>query len=74
MKTSIIDNVSLYDDSPYIPIRVEPDTLTYSSQFYAKHHIPSYQLRPGNNTLANDMYIRYNDNTLNLYCYKAPIK
>ena len=42
----------LFDKKPwgnsYKMPPVEPDAVAYASQFYASHHIPSYN-RPGNN-------------------------
>jgi len=36
--------------------------------FYAKHHIPAIQERPGNNTINKDIYHKYK-NDYNLFCY-----
>lgn len=69
MNRSIADNASDYDNSPYTVQRIEPDAIAYTSQFYAKTHIPSYQERVGNNTINKDIYIKYNPN-YNIYCYK----
>lgn len=49
---------------------VEPDTIAFSSKFYAKHHIPSYQERPGNNTINANIYNKYKPE-YNLYCHKS---
>jgi len=68
--SSLLNNASPYDKTPFIsPPKVEPDTFAYSSQFYAKHHIPSSQERPGNNTIKSSIYEKYRPN-YNLFCYK----
>jgi len=52
-------------DMPHI----EPDALAYSKYFYAKHHIPGIQNRPGNNSYpSTDVYKQYLDN-YNLQCH-----
>jgi len=64
----------LFDKKPwgnsYTQPTVIPDAVAYSSQFYAKHHIPSYN-RPGNNTVNTHMYQKYNmtDDNYNFSCY-----
>jgi hypothetical protein len=67
--SSLVANSSVYDNSPYEKLKIEPDTVAYSSQFYAKNHIPSLQERPGNNTIATSIYEKYRPE-YNLYCYK----
>ena len=67
--SSIAKNASDYDNTPYTVQRIEPDAVSYASQFYAKTHIPSFQERPGNNTFKTDVYTKYNPN-YNIYCYK----
>jgi|688.fasta_scaffold734856_2 hypothetical protein len=68
--SSLLINASIYDNSPFVtPSKIEPDTIAYSSQFYAKNHIPSSQERPGNNSINKEVYIKYKPN-YNLYCYK----
>lgn len=62
-------NSSEYDNSPYNKEHVQPDTIIYSSYFYAKNHIPSLQERPGNNTINKDVYKKYKTD-YNLYCYE----
>lgn len=69
MNKSIADNAISYTKGEVVPEKVEPDTIAYSSKFYAKHHIPSYQERPGNNTINTEIYNKYNPD-FNLYCYK----
>ena len=49
--SSIAINAMPYDNSPVIKSHIEPDAIAYTSQFYAKHHIPAIQERPGNNTI-----------------------
>ena len=67
--SSLLKTASNYDNSPFVPpSKVEPDTITYSAQFYAKHHIPSLQYRPGNNTTNSELYHKYKTN-YNLLCY-----
>lgn len=68
-KSSIAYNASPYKKGDVIKENVEPDTIAYSSKFYARHHIPSYQNRPGNNTINEVIYQKYKPN-YNLYCYK----
>lgn len=72
-KSSIADNASPFNKRDVITKTVvEPDTVTYSSNFYAPHHMPSYQERPGNNTLKTSIYSTYKpiDNLFyNLSCY-----
>lgn len=65
----------LFDKKPwgnnYIIPRIEPDAVAYSAQFYAPHHIPSYN-RPGNNTINNTNYKKYNvsnNNDYNFLCH-----
>lgn len=66
----------LFDKKPwgnnYKTERIEPDAVAYCSQFYAKHHIPTYN-RPGNNTVNTDLYNIYNvkndDDEYNFECY-----
>jgi hypothetical protein len=52
----------LFDKKPwgnsYKMPTVEPDAVAYSAQFYASHHIPSYN-RPGNNTVNTELYKKY---------------
>lgn len=67
--SSLVANSSIYDNSPFVKTKIEPDTVAYSSQFYAKNHIPSLQERPGNNTIATSIYEKYRPE-YNLYCYK----
>jgi hypothetical protein len=59
--SSIALNASVYDNSTFIPPqKIEPDTISYSSQFYAKNHIPSFQERPGNNTINTHLLSKFN--------------
>ncbi len=59
-RSSIADNAGFYNKKiPIQKTQVEPDAVAYSSQFYAPHHIPSYQERPGNNTIKQEVYARY---------------
>jgi len=67
--SSIAFNASPFDNNPYSKEHVEPDTIAYSSKFYAKHHIPSIQERPGNNTINQDIYQKYKPE-YNFFCYK----
>jgi hypothetical protein len=68
--STLLINASKYDNTPLItPERIEPDTYSYSAQFYAKNHIPSSQERPGNNSINSQIYQKYKPN-YNLYCYK----
>ena len=68
--STLLINASKYDNTPLTtPIKIEPDTIAYSSQFYAKNHIPSSQERPGNNSINPEIYKKYKPN-YNLYCYK----
>lgn len=69
MNKSIADNATSYTKGVVQKENVEPDTIAFSSKFYAKHHIPSYQERPGNNTINSDIYNKYKPE-YNLYCYK----
>ena len=75
-------NAGLYTDditfskkpwgNDYTQPRVEPDAASYASQFYAKNHIPSYQTRPGNNTVKSNYVQSYKNPNLNLSCYNMP--
>jgi len=68
--STLLINASVYDNTPFkTPEKIEPDTIAYSSQFYAKNHIPSSQERPGNNSINPQIYQKYKSN-YNLYCYK----
>ena len=66
----------LFDKKPwgnnYVIPRIELDAVAYSSQFYASHHIPSYN-RPGNNSINSNNYKKYNindsDNNYNVTCH-----
>jgi hypothetical protein len=67
----------LFDKKPwgnnYVIPRIEPDAVAYSAQFYATHHIPSYN-RPGNNTINSHNYAKYNitnteNNVYNFSCH-----
>lgn len=49
--------------------RVDPDAAAYAAQFYAKNHVPSYQNRPGNNTVKSNYIQTYNNPNYNLSCY-----
>lgn len=70
-KSSLLDNASPYDNTPFTPpSRIEPDTFAYSAQFYAKNHIPSSRERLGNNTINPQIYQKYKPE-YNLYCYKS---
>ena len=66
--SSIALNAMYYDNSPIIKTHIEPDAIAYCSQFYAKHHIPAIQERPGNNTINKDIYHKYKID-YNLFCY-----
>ena len=61
----------LFDKKPYgntfLQTKISPDAVAYASQFYAPHHIPSYN-RPGNNTINSDLYKKYEEN-YNFACY-----
>lgn len=70
MNKSIADHASPYSKGVCNKEVVEPDTIAFSSKFYAKHHIPSYQERPGNNTINANVYNKYKPE-YNLYCYKS---
>jgi len=75
-------NAGLYTDditfskkpwgNDYTQPRVEPDAASYAAQFYAKNHIPSYQTRPGNNTVKSNYVQSYKNPNLNLSCYNMP--
>jgi hypothetical protein len=56
---------------------VEPDAAVYASQFYASHHIPSYN-RPGNNNINTDKYKKYTsadgDVNYNFSCHTTDIR
>jgi len=67
--SSIALNASPYENTPYTKEHIEPDAIAYCSHFYAKHHIPAIQERPGNNTINNKIYEKYKPE-YNLYCYK----
>ncbi len=69
MNKSIADNASSFSKGNYNIEIIEPDTIAFSSKFYAKNHIPSYQERPGNNTINSVIYNKYKPE-YNLYCYK----
>lgn len=59
-KPSIADNASFYDKrQPFEKTVTEPDAVAFSANFYASHHIPSYQERPGNNTIKPNYYTKY---------------
>jgi len=55
---------------------VFPDAVDFSEQFYASHHIPSYN-RPGNNTVITSKFKKYSnensysniDDNYNFYCH-----
>jgi hypothetical protein len=61
--SSFILNASEYDNKTkhVKPERVIPDNITFSSQFYAKGNfqIPSFQNRPGNNTINKELLCNY---------------
>ena len=59
MNKSIADNATSYTKGVVQKENVEPDTIAFSSKFYAKHHIPSYQERPGNNSINPEIYQKY---------------
>ena len=67
-----LDALSTLSVVGHVVPRIEPDAVAYSSQFYASHHIPSYN-RPGNNTINSNDYKTYNlpggDNNYNFSCY-----
>ena len=66
----------MFDKKPwgnnYKMPRITPDATAYCSQFYAKHHIPTYN-RPGNNTVNTSLFSQYKgsnpDLEYNLNCY-----
>lgn len=47
---------------------IPADAGAFASQFYAKSHIPSYQNRPGNNTINSDL-VKPSGNPYNIYCH-----
>lgn len=56
--SSFILNASEYDKNKHVkPPRIIPDNISYSSQFYVKdkNQIPSFQNRPGNNTINMEL-------------------
>lgn len=66
MNKSIAYNASSYDNSPFVPPQKQtPDTISYSSQFYAKNHMPSFEERPGNNTIDTHLLSKFNPD----YCH-----
>ena len=68
MDKSIADTASPYNKKDeYVKHAPEADTIAFSSYFYARNHIPSYQNRPGNNTLKKELYQKYKPE-YNLYC------
>lgn len=67
--SSIAKYASEYDNTPTTKTHTEPDTIAFSSQFYAKNHIPSLQERPGNNTISKEVYTKFKPE-YNLFCYK----
>ena len=66
----------LFDKKPwgnnYVIPHVNPDAVEFTAQFYASHHIPSYN-RPGNNHISTDKYVKYlenqTDDNYNFSCY-----
>lgn len=66
----------MFDKKPwgnnYAMPSVEPDAVLYSQQFYAKHHIPSYN-RPGNNSVMSELYKKYDmtPDNYNFSCHVA---
>jgi len=59
-KLSIADNACSYNKrQPFTKTVTEPDAALYSAYFFAPHHIPSYQERPGNNTIKPNFYTKY---------------
>jgi len=68
-RSTIAENASLYEKNKYVVEKVEPDTIAFSSKFYANNHIPTIQNRPGNNTINNTLYEKYSPN-YNLFCLK----
>jgi hypothetical protein len=71
-KAIYTNDITLLNNSTiknYNTQHIEPDALEYSKFFYAKHHIPGIQNRPGNNSYpSNAIYKIYLDN-YNLQCY-----
>lgn len=47
---------------------IPPDAAEYCKYFYAKEHIPSYQTRPGNNTIDSQLLISYSNKNYHLNC------
>jgi hypothetical protein len=62
----------LFDKKPYgntyLKPKIPPDAVSYAAQFYAPHHIPSYE-RPGNNTIKSNLYKQYMSGNYNFECY-----
>jgi hypothetical protein len=63
----------LFDKKPwgnnYLQPKIPPDAVSYASQFYAPHHIPTYN-RPGNNTVNLQSYKIYKDpSKYNISCH-----
>ncbi|WP_396189554.1 hypothetical protein [Flavobacterium sp.] len=63
----------LFDKKPwgnnYLQPKIPPDAVSYASQFYATHHIPTYN-RPGNNTVNLQSYKIYKDpSKYNISCH-----
>jgi len=74
MDKSLADTASPYNKKEeYLIHAPEPDTIAFSSYYYANNHIPSYQNRPGNNTLNKELYHKYKPE-YNLYCYNCNYK
>lgn len=68
-KTIRIKNAGLYGGSDINHQRVYPESANYSSQFFAKHHIPT-NIRPGNNEPDLNMFKYYNKELYNFKCYE----
>jgi len=70
----------LFDKKPwgnnYKQPSVFPDAVDFTAQFYASHHIPSFN-RPGNNTVVTSMFKKYTDkdsvanseDNYNIFCH-----
>lgn len=62
----------MFDKKPwgntFLQDKVNPDAVSYASQFYAPYHIPSYN-RPGNNTIDTNLFSKYNESMYNFSCH-----
>ncbi len=69
-KTRYIKNAGLYSGTDINHKRIQPESLEYTKDFFAPHHIPT-NIRPGNNEPDLSIFNYYNSKLYNFKCLNS---